>query len=117
MENFIESLKTREDCLGSLLEKLLGKGYKISDRNEDFLVIENEINKGVVAFRELDEFKGKGVFGKRLFFDLTEEWDKYQRSLIVLPAPANEFQVEFVLNAIDNLKTPEGSQDYIWEYE
>ncbi len=86
-----------------------------------FLVVEKRAKgakKGVIAFDELDEFKGKGVSGKRLFFDTSDEWDKYQRSPIVLPAPANELQVQFALNAIENLK-PEllrETGEEVWEY-
>ncbi|MEY3256164.1 MAG: hypothetical protein RLZZ29_1299 [Cyanobacteriota bacterium] len=113
----VESLKsTRNDSLGLFLEKLIEKGYRISDSNGDYLVIENYLRKGVVAFDELREFKGKGVSGKRLFFNLSDEWDKYQQSPIALPAPANECQVDFALNAIDSLKVPEGAEDYIWDY-
>lgn len=118
----VKNLKdTRQDCLGLFLEKLLEKGYKIILKDTDFLSVEKKekgAKKGVVAFGELEEFKGKGVSGKRLFFNLSDEWDKYQQSPIALPAPANQFEVEFALKAIENLK-PEllrETEKEVWEY-
>lgn len=104
---YIESLdKTREDSIGYLLKILHKQGYSIKDWG-DFLVVKSTHIEGVVALEELNEFAGKGVSGYRLFFDLTDFWDRYNRANIILPAPVNREQVNFVISTLDNLLLPE----------
>lgn len=104
---YIESLdKTREDYIGYLLRILHKQGYSIKDWG-DFLVVKSTHIEGVVALDELDEFVSKRVSGYRLFFDLADFWDRYNRANVMLPAPVNKAQVNFVIATLDNLLLPE----------
>lgn len=104
---YIESLdKTREDYIGYLLRILHKQGYSIKDWG-DFLVVKSTNIEGVIALDELDEFAGKKMLGYRLFFNLADFWDRYNRATIRLPAPVNKAQVNFVINTLDNLLLPE----------
>ena len=98
--------KTREDYIGYLLRILHKQGYSIKDWG-DFLVVKSTHIEGVVALDELNEFAGKGVSGYRLFFDLTDFWNRYNRATVRLPAPVNKAQVNFVIATLDNLLLPE----------
>ena len=104
---YIHSLdKTREDYIGYLLKILHKQGYSIKDWG-DFLVVKSTHIRGVIALEELDEFTGKGVSGYRLFFDLDDFWDRYNRANVMLPAPVDKAQVNFVIATLDNLLLPE----------
>jgi hypothetical protein len=104
---YIESLdKTREDYIGYFLQILHKQDYSIKDWG-DYLVVKSTHIRGVIALEELDEFAGKGVSGYRLFFDLDDFWDRYNRANVMLPAPVNKAQVNFVITTLNNLLLPE----------
>jgi hypothetical protein len=104
---YIESqVLSREDYIGYLLKILHKQGYSIKDWG-DFLVVKSTHIRGVIALEELDEFTGKGVSGYRLFFDLDDFWEGYSRANVMLPAPVDKAQVNFVIATLDNLLLPE----------